>query len=152
MCRTLLLPQSPEQSWKRLEGKNPQGKNFRKLLRSKQSSAKISKISRHTLKSSESDMLLSSEKSSETSSANIFLRSLPKFLPFAFVPSGSFRQSFRWRREAGLLNEDLLQERNLQTRVGGGADRSGTRTSHQASLVGIGPGHMGSYATGVGRI
>ena len=35
--------------WKRLKGKNPEGKNFRKLLRRKQSSAKISKISRNTL-------------------------------------------------------------------------------------------------------
>ena len=38
--------------WKRLKGKNPEGKNFRKLRRRKQSSAKISQISRNTLKSS----------------------------------------------------------------------------------------------------
>ena len=38
--------------WKRLKGKNPEGKNFRKLLRRKQSSANVSKISRNTIKSS----------------------------------------------------------------------------------------------------
>ena len=43
--------------WTRLKGKNPEGKNFRKLLRRKQSSAKISKTSRNTLKSSKSDIL-----------------------------------------------------------------------------------------------
>ena len=42
--------------WKRLKAENPEGKNFRKLLRRKQSSAKISKISRNTLKASESDI------------------------------------------------------------------------------------------------
>ena len=38
--------------WKRLKGKNPESKNFRKLLRRKQSSAKISKISRNGIKAS----------------------------------------------------------------------------------------------------
>ena len=33
--------------WKRLKGKNMEGNNFRKLLRRKQSSAKISRISRN---------------------------------------------------------------------------------------------------------
>ena len=81
-------------SWKRLKGKNPEGKNFRKLLRRKQSSAKISKISRNTIKSSKSDIFYLLRKSSEISSANCFflLRSLQKFLPFAFLPSGSFRK------------------------------------------------------------
>ena len=37
--------------WKRLKGKNPEGKHFRKLLRRKQSSARILMISRNTLKS-----------------------------------------------------------------------------------------------------
>ena len=65
------------------KGKNPEGKNFRKLLRRKQSSAKISKISRNTIKSS---VKVRSEKSSEISSANIFSfpRSFQRFLPFAF--------------------------------------------------------------------
>ena len=44
-------------TWKGLKGKKPEGKNFRKLLRRKQSSAKISKISRNTLKPSESDIV-----------------------------------------------------------------------------------------------
>ena len=44
------------ETWKRLKGTNPDGKNNRKLLRRKQSSAKISKISRNTLKSSQSDI------------------------------------------------------------------------------------------------
>ena len=61
-----------ETYWKRLKGKNPEGKNFRKLLRRKQSSAKISKISRNTIKSS---VKVRSEKSSEISSANIFFSS-----------------------------------------------------------------------------
>ena len=42
--------------WKRLKGKNPEGKNFRKHLRRKLWSAKISKIARNTLKSSQSDI------------------------------------------------------------------------------------------------
>ena len=40
-------------SWKRLKGKNQEGRHFGKLLRRKQSSAKISKISRDALESSE---------------------------------------------------------------------------------------------------
>ena len=44
-------------SWKRLKAKNPEGKNFRKLLRRKQSSAKVSEISGNTLKSSKSDIV-----------------------------------------------------------------------------------------------
>ena len=42
--------------WKRLKGKYPEAKNFRKLLKRKQSSAKISKISRNTFKSRKSDI------------------------------------------------------------------------------------------------
>ena len=66
--------------WKRLEGKNPEGKNFRKLLRRKQSSAKISKISRNTLnlKSSKRDILY-------------LLRNLLKYLSRPFF----FRRAFR---------------------------------------------------------
>ena len=52
-CQTLL---QVTDNWKRLKGQNPEGKNFRKLLRRKQSSAKISKISRNTIKSSKSDI------------------------------------------------------------------------------------------------
>ena len=65
----VVLRHLPAEIWKRLKGKNPEGKNFRKLLRRKQSSAKISKISRNTIKSSAK---VRSEKSSEISSANIF--------------------------------------------------------------------------------
>ena len=78
-------------TWKRLKGKNPQGKNFRKLLRRKLSSAMISKISRNTIKSSKGDIFYLLR--------NIFCehfllpRSFQKFLPFAFLPSGSFRRT-----------------------------------------------------------
>ena len=75
-------------SWKRLKGDNPEGKNFRKLPRRKQSSAKISKISRNALKSSKKWYLLSSEKSSEISSANIFIfhEVFRCFYPLHFYP------------------------------------------------------------------
>ena len=86
-------------NWKRLKGKNPEGKNFRKLLRRKQSSAKISKISRNTLKSSKSEIW---ETFWNIFCEHFFLpRSFQKFLPFAFLPSGSFRTKLeskrRWR-------------------------------------------------------
>ena len=75
--------------WKRLKGKNPEGKNFRKLLRRKQSSAKISKISRNTIKSSKSEIW---EIFWNIFCEHFFLpRSFQKFLPFVFLPSGSFR-------------------------------------------------------------
>ena len=63
--------------WKRLKGKNPEGKNFRELLRRKQSSAKISKISRNTLKSSEGDLFY-------------LLRNLLKYLLRTFFLPRSF--------------------------------------------------------------
>ena len=47
----------PLRPWKRLMGKNPEGKHFRKLLRRKPSSAKISKMSRNTLKFGQSDIV-----------------------------------------------------------------------------------------------
>ena len=78
---------SPEegQIWKRPKGKNQEGKNFLKLLRRKQSSAKISKISDifYPLKDLLKHLL------------QIFFspRSFQKFLPLAFLPSGSFRQT-----------------------------------------------------------
>ena len=65
--------------WKRLKGKNPEGKNFRKLLRRKQSSAKISKISRNTRKSSKSDIFY-------------LLRNLLKYLPRTFFSSAKFSE------------------------------------------------------------
>ena len=78
--------------WKRLKGKNPEGKNFRKLLRRKQSSAKISKISRYAIKSSKSDIFYLLRNLLKYLLRTFFLpRSFQKFLPFAFLPSGSFR-------------------------------------------------------------
>ena len=59
---------SAEHSWKRLKGQNPERKNLRKLLRRKQSSAKIPKISRITL------------TSSKKSDIFYLLRNLPKYL------------------------------------------------------------------------
>ena len=79
-------------TWKRLKGKNAEVKHFRKLQRRKQSSMKISKISRNTLNSS---VKVISSIFWEIF-WNIFyellvlLRSFQKFLPFAFLPSGSF--------------------------------------------------------------
>ena len=67
--------------WKRLKGKNPEGKNFRKLLRRKQSSAKISKISGNTLKSSKSDIFY-------------LLRNLLKYLLRTFFSSAKFSEVF----------------------------------------------------------
>ena len=67
--------------WKRLKGKNAKGKNFRKLLRRKQSSAKISKISGNTLKSSKSDIFY-------------LLRNLLKYLLRTFFSSAKFSEVF----------------------------------------------------------
>ena len=79
-------------TWKRLKGKHPEGKNFRKLLRRKQSSAKISKISRNTLKPSKSDIFYLLRNLLKYLLRTFFLpQSFQKFLPFAFLPSGSFR-------------------------------------------------------------
>ena len=69
------------ESGKRLKGKNPEGKNFRTLLRRKQSSAKISKISRYTLKSSKSDIFY-------------LLRNLLKYLLRTFLSSAKFSDVF----------------------------------------------------------
>ena len=63
------------------KGKNPEGKNFRKLLRRKQSSAKISKISRNTIKSSKSDIFY-------------LLRNLLKYLLRTFFSSAKFSEVF----------------------------------------------------------
>ena len=68
-------------AWKRLKGRNPEGKNFRKLLRRKQSSAKISKISRNTLKSSKSDIFY-------------LLRNLLRYLLGTFSSSAKFPEVF----------------------------------------------------------
>ena len=67
--------------WKWLKGKNPEGKNFRKLLRRKQSSAKISKISRNTFKTSKSDIFY-------------LLRNLLKYLLRFFFSSAKFSEVF----------------------------------------------------------
>ena len=67
------------QNWKRLKGKNREGKNSRKPLRRKQSSTKISRISRNTLKSSKSDIVY-------------LLRNLLKYLLRTFF---FFREVFR---------------------------------------------------------
>ena len=69
------------ENWKRLKGKNPEGKNFRKLLRRKQSSAKISKISRNTIKSSKNDIF-------------DLLRNLLKYLLRTFFSSAKFSEVF----------------------------------------------------------
>ena len=61
--------------------KNPDGKNFRKLLRRKQPSAKIPKISRDTLKSSNSDIFY-------------LLRNLLKYLVRTCVSSEKFSEVF----------------------------------------------------------
>ena len=83
-----VCPSNSEQSrlhdiliWKGLQGKNPEGKNFRKLLRRKQSSAKIWKISRNTLKSSKSDIFY-------------LLRNLLKYLLRTFFSSAKFSEVF----------------------------------------------------------
>ena len=87
-------------------GKNPEGKNFRKLLRRKQSSTKISNISRNTIKSSKSEIW---EIFWNIFCEHFFLpRSFQKFLPFAGLTSGSFRflrrfLGFRARRTRTLL-------------------------------------------------
>ena len=67
--------------WKRLKGKNPERKNFRKLPRRKQSSAKISKMSRKTLKFSTSDIFY-------------LLRNVLKYLPRTFSSSGKVFKKF----------------------------------------------------------
>ena len=67
--------------WKRLKGKNPEGKNFQKLLRRKQSSAKISKISRNTIKSRKSDIFY-------------LLNNLLKYLLRTFFSSAKFSEVF----------------------------------------------------------
>ena len=82
-------------------GKNPEGKNFRKLLEKKKAMFRedFAKISRNTLKSTVKVISsLSSEKSSEISSANIlfFRKVFRSFLPFSFLLSGSF-----WTFERG---------------------------------------------------
>ena len=82
------------QLWKRLKGKNPEGKHFRKLLRRKQSSAKISKISRNTLKSSKSEIFYLLSILLKVCEHAFLPRSFQMFLAFAFLPSGSFRSLF----------------------------------------------------------
>ena len=78
--------------WKRLKGNNPEGKNFRKLLRRKRSSAKSSRISRNTLKSNKNDIFYLLWNPLKYLLRTFFLpRSFQKFLPFAFLPSGPFR-------------------------------------------------------------
>ena len=88
--RAMSRPQRPRDTkfrplvvmnWKRLKGKNPEGKNFQKLLRTKQSSAKISKISRNTLKTSKSDIFY-------------LLRNLLKYLLRTFFSSAKFSEVF----------------------------------------------------------
>ena len=76
--------------WKRLKGKNPEGKDFQKLFRRKQSSAKIS---RNCLKSSKSDILHLLRNLLRYLQRTFFVpRNFQMFLPFAFLPSGSFRR------------------------------------------------------------
>ena len=72
-------------AWKRLKGKNPEGKNFRKLLRRKQPSAKIAKIySKYSKFQCKSDIF------------NL-LRDLLKYLPRTFFLPRSFQNFFPLR-------------------------------------------------------
>ena len=76
-------------TWKWLKGKNPEGKNFWILLRRKQSSAKKSKISRNTLKSTKSDIfsLLQNLLKYLLRTLSFFLlRSFQKFCPLRLNP------------------------------------------------------------------
>ena len=74
-------PTPPALTCKRFEGQNPEGKSFRKLLRREQSSAKISKISRNTLKSSKSDIFY-------------LLRNVLKYHLPTFLSSAKFSEVF----------------------------------------------------------
>ena len=77
-----------------LKGKEPEGKNFRKLLRRPHSSTKISKISRNTLKSSTSDLFYLLKNLLKYLLRTFLLpRSFQKFLSSAFLPRSSFRIS-----------------------------------------------------------
>ena len=96
-------PHPRPQSWKRLKGKNPEGKNFRKLLRRKRSSAKISKISKNTINPVKVISSIFWEIFWNIFREHFFLpRSFQKFLPFAFLPSGSFRQRISGPKSLGL--------------------------------------------------
>ena len=97
--------------WKRLKGKKPEGKNFRELLRRKQSSAKISKISRNTIKSSKSDIFY-------------LLRNLLKYLLRTFFSSAKFSEVFALRvftlwlfPTLGVFRGQILEDlsRNVQS-------------------------------------
>ena len=85
---------NPLFSWKRLKGKNPEGKTFQRLLRRKQSSTKISKMSRNYLRSSQSDIFHLLRNLLEYLLQTFFLpRSFQMYLTFAFLAFGSFRFS-----------------------------------------------------------
>ena len=73
--------------WKLLKGKNPEGKYFRKLLKRKHSSAKMSKIP-EIPSIQQNWYLLSSEKSSNIPSANkhFFCEVFSNFYPLRFDP------------------------------------------------------------------
>ena len=77
--------------WKRLKDKNPEGANFRNLLRRKQSAAKISKTCRHTLNPNKSDIIYLLRNLLKYLPQTSFLsRSFQKFLLFAFCPLALF--------------------------------------------------------------
>ena len=114
--------------WKRLKGKNPEGKNFRKLLRRKQSSAKISKISRNTLKSSKSDIFyllrnllrtfFSSAKFSEVFALYVFsLWLFSDFFPALFVLRGIFGGSLTATAEIEILGGKRSSTTNNHSRL-----------------------------------
>ena len=123
------------QYWKRLKGKNPEGKNFRKLLRRKQSSAKISKISRNTVKSSQSDIFY-------------LLRNLLKYLLRTFFSSAKFSEVFTlcvftlWLfptigdKMAGTNEFAFFRCRSIRT--GGGGPESGWKHFEKCLLAGTG--------------
>ena len=78
-------------NWKRLKGKN-----FRELLRRKPSSEKISKISRNSLRSNKNNIAYLLRNLMKCLLRTFFFRKVfQKFLPFAFLPSGSFRGNFQ---------------------------------------------------------
>ena len=91
------------ENWKRLKGRNTESKNFRKLLRRKQSSAKISKISRNTINSSKSDIFY-------------LLRNLLKYLLRTFSSSAKFSEVFCPLRFYPLALSEICATRGCEPR------------------------------------
>ena len=117
------------ENWKQLKGKNSEGKNFRKLLGRKQSSAKISKISRNPRKSSENAIFYLLTNLLKYLLRTLFLpRSSQKCLPFAFYPVALCERSapkcpqYCWEFHAWLweaLSGTTSEKRSAPSRTGG---------------------------------